>query len=56
MEEQEKRYHRIRFYEGGWSNFDEIYEHKDRGCIGCMYKHPFCTEHGKVIAVATVKT
>ena len=51
----EKKYHRIRFYPKVWSNFDEIYEHKPKGCIGCMYDHPLCTENGKVLGTVEQK-
>lgn len=44
-----KRYHRFRFYEGRWSNFDTIEACKSpKGCVGCIYKHPFCDQNGKL--------
>ena len=47
----EKKFHRVRFYKDGWSNFDEIKEcDKPQWCWGCGYKHPFCTRNGRVIS------
>jgi hypothetical protein len=45
----EKKYHRVRFYEGRWSTFDSIKECSRPGpCWGCEFKHPLCTELGAV--------
>lgn len=45
-----KRWHRIRFYEGRYSNFDAIEPCKAPGaCFLCDTRHPFCTEHGAII-------
>lgn len=44
------RWHRIRFYEGKWSNFDGIEKCGAPGpCCLCNIKHPFCTELGSVL-------
>lgn len=49
----EKRWHRIRFYEGRWSTFDLVEECSRPGfCVGCTYKHPFCSETGRIIEEA----
>jgi hypothetical protein len=52
-----KRWHRIRFYEGRWSNFDAIEPCKAPGaCPLCDTKHAFCTEHGAVIPTESADT
>jgi hypothetical protein len=47
------RWHRIRFYEGKWSNFDGIEKCGAPGpCFLCNTKHSFCTERGAVMTNA----
>lgn len=51
----EKRWHRIGHYPGKWSTFDQIEEcAKPKFCCGCEFKHPFCTEAGKVLEAVAV--
>jgi len=46
----EKRWHRIKFYQGCWSHFDAIELCKAPGaCPLCDTQHPFCTERGAVL-------
>lgn len=54
----EKRWHRFRHYPKVWSTFDQIEEctRPNQFCCGCEFKHPFCTEFGKVLEDATPKT
>lgn len=50
-------FHRIRFYEGRFSNFDLVepcLRVEGKACIGCMFKHPFCTETGRVLDGAEI--
>lgn len=51
----EKRWHRFRHHQGRWSTFDQIEECTRPGafCCGCEFKHPFCTEAGKVLETDT---
>lgn len=45
-----KRYHRFRFYESGWSQFDGVEAcTRPAWCCGCTYQHPFCNESGALI-------
>lgn len=45
----EERYHRICFYEGTFSTLDAVEKCRaPEFCIGCTYKHPFCTANGAV--------
>lgn len=44
------KFHRIRFYEEAWSRFDGVEQCRLPGpCWCCLYKHPFCTEDGRLI-------
>ena len=48
--ERRRKNHRVRIYEGKFSNFDQIKEcAKPEFCWGCEYRHPFCTEQGAVL-------
>ncbi len=44
-----QRWHRFAHYQGRWSGFDLIERcEKPKFCIGCNYKHPFCSEEGRI--------
>lgn len=50
-----KRWHRIRFYEGRYSNFDAIEPCKaPAACPLCDTKHPFCVEQGRVLSAEEI--
>jgi hypothetical protein len=53
-----KRFHRIRFYPNGFSNFDDVKPcptGPGKSCWGCEYKHVFCDENGRVSRPTTTE-
>jgi len=51
----ETKFHRIRHYQGRWSSFDQIERcEKPMPCFYCQFKHPFCSEEGRVDTLADV--
>lgn len=50
-------YHRVRFYEGKFSNFDQIKKcDRPAPCWGCQFKHPLCDTNGRVAKEAKAES